>query len=278
MSSHRSPSARRAKKRRVQARAMQAAERRLGPDQSTVLHTFEDGWSIRRPSTVSDVRREGVLMRHCLAEPPAPDSDDPPLDWWIEAGVCSLRDEQNFPHVTFAHFHGHGLIASGRAETDPKPVYMARIESWLATLPPPPKSRTECFVVVTDDGRAIFEDEADLLRDAPPGGQLYYVEADGEPTKVDHYCYLNAPVYEALGVTAKAHLAAMVRGREFTAWLLRHPGVVPGLTSDEAFAAATTAMDEAAGRPRIWTASHAREELAGQSHEQLLARLQAGTV
>jgi hypothetical protein len=77
----------------------------LGPDRSHLVHTLDDGWSIRRPRRTADQRREGALMRNCLVDTPRPDNH-----------VWSLRDPENLPHVTFTVWriaptdrHAHAL-------------------------------------------------------------------------------------------------------------------------------------------------------------------------
>lgn len=37
------------------------------PDATEVIHNFEDGWSIRRPTTLGDVHRAGELMSNCMS-------------------------------------------------------------------------------------------------------------------------------------------------------------------------------------------------------------------
>ncbi|WP_196807281.1 PcfJ domain-containing protein [Candidatus Solirubrobacter pratensis] len=48
------------------------------PDQSEVVHAFPDGWTIRRPTTWSDVYREGALMHNCWNG----DYSDSPAGMW----------------------------------------------------------------------------------------------------------------------------------------------------------------------------------------------------
>jgi hypothetical protein len=72
----------------------------LHPDTSEIVHTFPNGWTIRKPLTWGDVGREGCLMRHCLAGM-GEDDEDTPLD--ADSTLHSLRDPNNLPHVTFEY-------------------------------------------------------------------------------------------------------------------------------------------------------------------------------
>src|SRR4051794_8905944 len=114
-------STRRGKRSRM-LRELRSADDRFGPDQSETVHAWPDGWTIRRLSSHSDIQREGALMHNCLADHPGADyGPDAPLGWWITGVACSLgdgeiathslRDEHNYPHVTFIYLRSaHGLI------------------------------------------------------------------------------------------------------------------------------------------------------------------------
>lgn len=128
-------------RRREMAQAQEQGK--LAHDRSIVVHTFEDGWTIRRLSTCSDVRREGVLMRSCLPkyvgdeqvsdkplryepsvhrdEKAIVDATGAPAAWreQIKAdldldhcglSLYSLRDETNLPHATFWSRPGHHTV------------------------------------------------------------------------------------------------------------------------------------------------------------------------
>lgn len=114
------------------------AERRHGPDTSRTVHTFADGWTIRRPVTSQDERREGTLMHNCLREMS--------MQWayGIDAAGYSLRDTGNFPHLTLCHYpRGFPLLhiapgttyAFGRANTLPKHAYLEYVHDWHDALP-----------------------------------------------------------------------------------------------------------------------------------------------
>jgi hypothetical protein len=132
-------------KRNARRRARDGAYRRFGPDSSTVVYTFDDGWSIRRLQTPDDERIEGALLHHCLG--------------WREdrcefENLHSLRDIDNYPRATFQHFgpehfdqawlpggpltHGCTLALEGHGAVKPVKVdYVRRIARWHATLPYP---------------------------------------------------------------------------------------------------------------------------------------------
>jgi hypothetical protein len=63
----------------------------LGRDRARVVHTFPDGWTIRRVTRLADQHREGELMHNCLRRTRHRD-----LNCW------SLRDPDNLPHLSFA--------------------------------------------------------------------------------------------------------------------------------------------------------------------------------
>lgn len=123
---------------------LQAHEAKFGPDQSEMVHSFPDGWTIRQLKTFGDLHREGELMGSCFsatAEKPHPVWDESsfqheyPTDQEI-AGVAhaplpnsydfkSLRDPENIPHVSM-----DGMDTLGRHNTVPKTDYLSRIQQW----------------------------------------------------------------------------------------------------------------------------------------------------
>jgi hypothetical protein len=146
------------RRRNKQRRAQRDADARSGPDQSRVISEFADGWTIRRLTSISDVRREGMLMEHCLTEERWVPSDVPAERLEV---FYSLRDPSNYPHLTFVHFpaaapgeatvdyHGEsplpfgpGRLAvightfvSGHGNRPPREVYVQRVADWQETLP-----------------------------------------------------------------------------------------------------------------------------------------------
>jgi hypothetical protein len=130
-------------KRNTRRRAIQEAEQHAGPDSSLVLHEFPDGWTIRRLMTPADEFREGLLIGNCL---------------WIMNGrqfwdwpgtIASLRDPDNYPHVTFRFLppeirnppdDKEGWVGTAGGHGDTKPIkdeYARRILRWTRTLPYP---------------------------------------------------------------------------------------------------------------------------------------------
>lgn len=91
----------------------------LPEDTSEIVHTFDDGWTVRKLNTAGDMHREGELMGNCLScnslEGPyrswywnLPNGPNEDPEFWKEefknpnpAGLFySLRDPDNLPHVT----------------------------------------------------------------------------------------------------------------------------------------------------------------------------------
>lgn len=126
-------------KRNRKRRRLHEAEERFGADESIVVHTFDNGWTINRLENLNDIWREGFLMRNCLA-----DDED------IDGTVHSLRDAVNYPHLTILHDTVTGAthsepaklpgttltarIAAG-AHGTVKPEYQDLVREWLDTLP-----------------------------------------------------------------------------------------------------------------------------------------------
>jgi hypothetical protein len=127
----------------------------LGPDQSSVVYTYADGWTVRRLTRREDQLREGALIANCLRDIVEPDPN-----------CFSLRDVMNLPHASFSAWAGHpgnaliaklpndprlGVIATaptvligwGRAQSRLKPAYTRRLREFgaspeAATLDPFP--------------------------------------------------------------------------------------------------------------------------------------------
>jgi hypothetical protein len=131
----------------------------LPADRSTVVHEYGDGWHVVRLDTAGDLRREGLLMRNCLAQyagdmlvseqrdmivlgplmdcDPAPvvgcaDLDVVPLRGrHVHAKFYSLRDEAGLPHLTWwAREKSHACSALGYRNAPPKAAYRKRLEQW----------------------------------------------------------------------------------------------------------------------------------------------------
>lgn len=120
----------------------------LPEDKSHILHQFDDGWSIRQPSTFGDHYREGELMSNCLS----PNNGDPDGLWDFyhytdtpaydlngnlhssqdeamshpapSSETYSLRDPDNIPRMT-VHYEN----PLGRHNSLPKKEYLDRWNS-----------------------------------------------------------------------------------------------------------------------------------------------------
>lgn len=96
-----SPATSRRRRRRRLTLARELDDTPLGPDESEIAHSWEDGWTVRRVERLSDQRREGILARHCSRRLTAPLPRE-----------HSLRDADNLPHVTFTAWR---LVGAGAA-------------------------------------------------------------------------------------------------------------------------------------------------------------------
>jgi hypothetical protein len=139
------------------------AEGAICADHSTVVHRFDDGWTVNRLQTMGDLRREGQLMRSCLAQyagdtldPKVPalviersamdDSEphgwdeasslagDSPEIWatYLLSSLHSLRDETGLPHATW--WQRDQLCAFeilGYRNSKLRPAYRQRIDAWM---------------------------------------------------------------------------------------------------------------------------------------------------
>jgi GNAT superfamily N-acetyltransferase len=141
-----------------------AHEAQFGADRSDIVHTLDDGWTVRKLRTLNDQDREGKLMSNCLdfdsPDHSSRDWDDAPeghATWrdWLEANRAtemddhkySLRDPDNLPHVTFQYNPGYLYDPAGRHNSTVKPEYWDRIRQWLSTQDKPTKVDW-----VSDDG------------------------------------------------------------------------------------------------------------------------------
>jgi hypothetical protein len=113
------------------------------PDGSQLVHQFPNDWSIRKLQDVGDKHREGVLMRNCWRVGDErhwlPKVIDQPLNPQEHGGWShySLRDHNNYPHVSFYgreprdeyeqgrvdNFYGHG-------NSEVQPEYAQMIKQW----------------------------------------------------------------------------------------------------------------------------------------------------
>lgn len=123
-----------------------AEQDEVAPDRSQIVHQFPNGWTVRKLQTYADKAREGALMSNCWANPVSPDDlkapedyqeDLPPANSMYNTRHYSLRDEYNYPHVSFhmhefdgppgarqaVNFFGHGNAAVS-------PDYQGMLKEW----------------------------------------------------------------------------------------------------------------------------------------------------
>lgn len=118
---------------------MAELDRKLGPDESEIVHPFGDGWSIARHHRPNDVGRVGVLMNNCWAN----HNGRAP---YVNSSYYSLRDRNSIPRVAFMvqplHMVADEPIAPelvdrqvahtalGHGNAQPKPQYLNRVSQW----------------------------------------------------------------------------------------------------------------------------------------------------
>jgi hypothetical protein len=135
---------RRDKPRRQRQRVRQTDDQ-LGPDRSEIIYTFPDGWTIRRPTSMADLVREGELLENCLRDLIesldliATIDDEALTDGAVTLleNTHSLRDADNYPHAVFVHTPGSTERVLGHGNIQVKEASMRRIRAWHATLPQP---------------------------------------------------------------------------------------------------------------------------------------------
>jgi hypothetical protein len=149
---------------------MLEVEQRFGPDQAEIVHTFDDGWTIRRVTRTADLAREGALMGHCLRSMVPERGPDLP-------DVYSLRDRDNYPHTTLFYEPVTRCAVDFSDHGDRFPIapeHLFRLLDWLPPadevvlgchLPSPfacaanrltsPRP-LNCSCLGVDDGRMVF--------------------------------------------------------------------------------------------------------------------------
>lgn len=80
-----------ARRRRAMLALARSLEQTYGSDESLVIATLADGWTICRVVRLEDQLREGELMRNCLRDLRKPCGN-----------VWSLRDSYGLPHLCFS--------------------------------------------------------------------------------------------------------------------------------------------------------------------------------
>src|SRR3954468_4097343 len=78
------------RRRREMLARSRALDLELGPDESSIVYDYGDGWTIRKLETLSDCLREGRLLRNCLQHSKRHDEN-----------AYSLRDADGLPHLSF---------------------------------------------------------------------------------------------------------------------------------------------------------------------------------
>lgn len=112
----------------------------LLPDTSEILHTFDDGWTIRAPLTAGDHGREGYAMHNCCGryvygdlDPATPFSmaDRDELSETLQrARLISLRDSHNLPHASMWLLDEHIYFALGPSDDPVKEHCEKRLVQW----------------------------------------------------------------------------------------------------------------------------------------------------
>jgi hypothetical protein len=138
-------------------------------DRSEIVHTFANGWTVRRLVTCGDLRREGQLMRSCLAQyaldemdPSVPAlvvkksrlADDDPHGWeerdalekghherfaaYLLSSLYSLRDAHNLPHATWWTRPGmYSTEILGHKNHELKDSYRRMVDEWIQLVKAP---------------------------------------------------------------------------------------------------------------------------------------------
>lgn len=193
-------------------RAKMEEERQMS--QGEVMHRFPDDWTIRRLRG-DELGDEGDAMGHCVG--------GMGYDREVEAGhagIFSLRDPHNDPHVTMelrppgtednpsdegtrdqlSHDENGMLRApgaavwqiQGKSDSEPIPEYKDRLKDWFKTLDPPAyvpsnQSKTSVPVATDPDSLAFWhepeEDESygdDPYRLSPGSGYDYGLDSDAD--------------------------------------------------------------------------------------------------
>lgn len=114
---------------------MEARKRSQGQKDGQILHTYDDGWTLRNLTNADELKREGDAMGHCVG---SYGSD-------VENGdlkVHSLRDPKGNPHVTYGiqqdtdHPGGRAWQVYGTGNSTVKDEYADRIKQYWDTKDP----------------------------------------------------------------------------------------------------------------------------------------------
>ena len=178
----------------------QSLETILGPDESQIVHQFDDGWTIRQLSIYADAEREGHLMSNCMRwsgedesasfwgfhpnyqtwEDPEFEDLDMPLPSFEE--VYSLRDPNNIPHVTIYEDEiTDGRAMLGKHNSNPKPEYLDKIEEWVGTQNysrPSEGLKTE-IEIYRNEGRTANTPDQNTYYHVAPRDQIRNILTEG---------------------------------------------------------------------------------------------------
>ena len=109
------------------------------PDNSKVLHTTPEGYTIRHLPTFGDISRTGLHMRNCWQGLSSYSDQSREVDPWHIHQRYSLNDEKGHPQVAFFVKHPqHGADSFdvseplGPRNKAPKPHYEQALKSWAA--------------------------------------------------------------------------------------------------------------------------------------------------
>ena len=169
----------------------QAHEGQYGPDTSEVVKQLVDGWTVRRPTTLADIEREGTLMGNCVADgdynrevslPRYTEdgiSQSSSLDWgnpehWnipSDNYYHSLRDPDNLPHATWTHTDN----IEGRHGSHPKEEHWSRLREFMPQMPEwEPMTRCDyCGEMVNENSIHPYGEEEYCERCAEPPARRY---------------------------------------------------------------------------------------------------------
>lgn len=124
-------------------------EAQHGPDTSSVVHQWPDGWTVRSPQSEGDHLREGTLMSSCIGH-----NGIPPANSYE-----SLRDPDNLPHATWANFGPPAAL--GRHNHPVKPEYTKYLQDYGVEIGDPEMEYGKWMRYMQQNGRlGMFQGSA----------------------------------------------------------------------------------------------------------------------
>lgn len=126
-----------------------------------VVYKFDDGFTIQKLTTESQLEAEGEAMQHCVGG----------YCEHVQSGrsvIYSLRDPHGHPHSTIEYDPRVRRIVQiqGKQNEDPAPKYRERADRFTATLPMRPKKWQEIYDILQHDSSSTDDDELPELTDA----------------------------------------------------------------------------------------------------------------